>query len=301
MHKKTGAFALPLAALLLAAFAITTPLAHSEHPSPAQQIRDGVDPYDIQCNAERIHVIRDNDAHICVRDTTAQKFGWEPVIFTTLSVSSPEEFVDDGREIKRSVLQKAPAPAPWYDTIMSSQMNPGNMGSNNTVRTPSTPHEKYSVVPGVGFYIEDWMPTHILDGQKLLYADNGCYPSGNCYLNMQFVPTSFVLNENVTNHDLDVSKGFTVNIKYSTVQLEEMEDRIEHKKEIIEAQPGNYGEGFREITRDTKIVFAYQGGNNLNHYQAGIGYNFNERIRIGVHSYYHTLDELLPVFNSIGN
>ena len=37
------------------------------------------------------------------------------------------------------------------------------------------------------------------------------------------------------------------------------------------------------------------------HYQAGIGYYIDEHTSFGVHSYYHTLDELIPIFESIGN
>ena len=55
------------------------------------------------------------------------------------------------------------------------------------------------------------------------------------------------------------------------------------------------------MTRDGKTVHAHEGGNALNHYRAVLSYHINEHTSGGVISHYHTLDELLPVFNSIGN
>ena len=187
-----------------------------------------------------------------------------------------------------------------YDTIRNSEINPGSTVSGDSARIQSTAHEKYSVNPGVGFYIEDWMPTHILDGQKLLYADNGCYPSGNCYLDMQFVPTTFVMNENVTNHDLDLSKGYAVGVEYSVAPLDEIEDAIEYIQEVFESQPGEYG-GFVDMTRDGKTVLAHEEGTALNHYRAVLTMYLDEHTTFGVVSYYHTLDEITPVFESLGN
>lgn len=187
-----------------------------------------------------------------------------------------------------------------YDVVIGSEINPDSISPDNFARIQSETHKKYSVNPGVGFYIEDWMPTRILDGQKLLYADTGCYPSGNCYLKMQFVPTTFVLNENVTNYDLDVSKGYLVHVEYGVVPFDEIEDIIEHIREVFESQPGTYG-GFVDMTRDGKTVFAHEGGTARNHYQATLIINLDEHTRLGVGSNYHTLAEITPVFESIGN
>ena len=307
-----------LVAALVAGASLAT-LAHSDYPPPLQQIRDGgVDPGDVQCNAGLVHAVRANGAHVCVKETTAERLGWEILVAeeaapadgaapegadrydVVLNTSSSVEFVDDGREVKRSILQRAPAPLEMYDTIMKSEINPGSAVSGNSARIQSETHEEYSVNPGVGFYIEDWMPTHILDGQKMLYADTGCHPSGNCYLEMQFVPTTFALNENVTDHDLAVSKGYVVSVEYSVVPLDEIEDAIEYIREVFESQPGEYG-GFVNMTRDGKTVLAHEGGTALNHYRAVLSMHFDEHTTFGVVSNYHTLAEITPVFESIGN
>ena len=310
--------------VLLIALAIVPFIAisYSGYLPPLQQINNGIEPEDIQCNAELVHVLRTNGDHACVKETTAKKLNWEIVLavdiisdtptiddsvflqsndtdeFVEFNVLSSEEFILDEREIKR-VLQRAPAPWPWYEIIMDSEINPNDIGSDNLVQLPTTAHEKYSIKPNIGFYIEDWMPTHILDGQKLLYADTGCYPSGDCFLKMQFVPKTFVLNKNVTNLDLDLSKGFVIGVNYSITPLDEIEDIVEEFWEARESQSGNYG-GYVEMTRDGKIISAYQGGNDLNHYSAGYGLHINDHTIFYVNSNYHTLDELLPVFNSMG-
>ena len=309
-----------LLAVVLLPFIATS---YSGYLPPLQQINNGVEPDNIQCNAELVHALRTNGDHACVKETTAKKLNWEIVLvfdiaspdkmtsdgnvllqsnndeFVELNVLSSEDFMPDEREIKR-VLQRSPAPWHWYETIMDSEITPNDIGSDNLVRLPATAHEKYSVKPNVGFYIEDWMPTHILDGQKLLYADTGCYPSGDCFLKMQFVPKTFVLNKNVTNLDLDLSKGFIVGVNYSITPLDEIEDMIEGSWEARESQPGNYG-GYVDMTRDGKTVSAYQGGNLLNHYFAGYALHINDHTIFSVNSNYHTLDEMLPVFNSMGN
>ena len=224
--------------------------------------------------------------------------GYEVVLSTSCSTES----VDDGREVKRSTLQRGPPPWSMCDTIMSSEINPNSIISGDSVIVQSTTHEKYSVSPGVGFYIEDWMPTYILDGQKLLCADTGCCPSGNCCLKMQFAPTTFVLNENVTNHDLDASKGYLAGVEYGGEPLDEIEDAIEYIREVFESQPGEYG-GFVNMTRDGKTVLAHEGGGGtaLNHYLAVLSMHLDEHATFGVVSNYCTLDETTPVFESMGN
>ncbi len=299
------------------------PLSYSDYPPPLQQIRDdGVNPEDVQCNAGLVHAVRANGAHVCVKETTAKRLGWEIFVAedapvgkaaasgaasegaggheVIISTYSTVEFVDDGREVKRSTLQRAPAPMNIYDTVMDSEINPGSAVAGSSARIQSETHKKYSVNPGVGFYIEDWMPTRILDGQKLLYADTGCHPSGDCYLNIQFVPTTFTLNKNITNYDLDVSKGYLVYVEYNVVPFDEIEDTIEYIREVFESQPGVYG-GFVNMTRDGKTVLAHEGGSDLNHYRASLGINLDEHTRFWVGSNYHTLAEITPVFESMGN
>ena len=218
-----------------------------------------------------------------------------------LKTSSSTEFVDDGREITGAVLEPSAPPYDMYDTIMNSEINPGNIGPDNLARIQSTSHEEYSVNPGIGFDVEDWMPTHIIDGQRLLYADTGCYRSGDCYLEMQFVPTTFVLNENVHSHALDFSKGYLVHVEYEVKRFYEIDYIVKSLRKIYESEPGAYG-GFVNMTRDGKTVWAYEGGQHtFRHYQAVLNFDLNEHTWFGVKSKYHTLDEIIPVFESMGN
>ncbi len=229
----------------------------------------------------------------------------EPTTTIMLNITSDTEFIDDKREIKRSILQRAPAPWPMYDKIINSTTGlivPGPTGASGI---QTTPHEKYSLNDKVGLYLEDWMPTYIPEGQKLLYADTNynafevnerAYESHNAIY--QFVPTSFVLHKGADTHDLKVSKGFTVNIKHRTLPFDSVEDGIEHAKELKESQSGNYG-GYRDMTRDGKTVYAFEGGNDYNHYRTVLTFYPDENTMVSTLSYYHTLDELIPVFNSI--
>ncbi len=301
--------------------------AYAEYLSPKKQLESGVLPEDIQCKKNKILAIRDNGKMACVSPSTAEKKLWNiiqtefmpemipsekdtidtPIESTTitLNVASDTEFADDKREIKRSILQRAPAPWPIYDKIINSTTGLIVPGPSGALGMQTTPHEKYSLNHKVGLYLEDWMPTHIPEGQKLLYADtdyNAFEVNGRDYEShnaiYQFVPTSFVLKQGVNSHDLKVSQGFTVNIKHRTLPFDSVEDGIEYLKEIDEIQPGSYG-SYRDMTRDGKTVSAYEGGNLYNHYQATVYFQPDENTSIGVHSYYHTLDELIPVFNSI--
>ena len=301
--------------------------AHAEYLSPKKQLESGISPDDIQCKKNKILAIRDNGKMACVSPSTAEKKLWNiiqtefmpemipsekdtidtPIESTTitLSVASDTEFADDKREIKRSILQRAPAPWPMYDKIINSTTGlivPGPAGASEI---QTTPHEKYSLNHKVGLYLEDWMPTHIPEGQKLLYADTNylafevnerTYESHEAIY--QFVPTSFVLNPGINSHDLKVSQGFTVNIEHSTLPFNDIEDGIEYLKEIDEKQSGNYG-GYRDMTRDGKTVLAFEGGNDYNHYDAVLTFHPDENTMVNVYSNYHTLDELIPVFNSI--
>ena len=101
---------LPLAAALVAGAPLVPP-AHADYPPPPlQQVRDGgVSPEDVQCNAGLVHAVRANGAHVCVREATAERLGWE--IFaaekadsagaggpgTIPGASPPAGSVDDGR------------------------------------------------------------------------------------------------------------------------------------------------------------------------------------------------------------
>jgi len=88
-------------------------------------------------------------------------------------------------------------------------------------------------------------------------------------------------------------------VSISETQQDEIEDIIEEFVEIRESQPGNYGLGFVDMTRDGKTVLAYEGGNDYTRYQTILSFHPNEYTSVGVSSYYLSLDELLPVFESI--
>ncbi len=185
---------------------------------------------------------------------------------------------------------------------------PGSDVSGETSRSTtftSVPHTKYSKNPGVGLYIEDWMPAHILDGYRLLYAHTGYeeYKSGENvhYVGYHFVPTDYVLQPDATYHTLfNRSDGYAAIVEISNVQHDEIEDIKEEFRESRESQSGNYG-GFREMIRDGKTVYAYAGGNDLNYYQSGVSFHPDEYTIVRVNSAYHTLDELIPVFESMMN
>ena len=89
-----------LGLMLAAAFAngaSAIPLTYSDHPPPMQQIKDGdVTPEDIQCNTGLVHAVRANGAHVCVKETTAEKLGWE--IFVIKAAKSDEATVDNTTE-----------------------------------------------------------------------------------------------------------------------------------------------------------------------------------------------------------
>ncbi len=234
-------------------------------------------------------------------DVNSTKFDISTPIskITELNLASPVEFVDDGREIQRSILQKSPAPSPMYDKIMNSMDDGVSVSSTGVASITSPIHEKYSVNTGIGFYAEDWMPKYIPDGQKLLYTETTCYEkTGNCGLGIHFVPTTFVLHENVTSYDLQFSKGFFISVKYSALPLDDTEDIIEYVKESRESQSGNYG-GFVEMTRDGKTVSAYEGGNDYNHYHTSLYFYPDDHMGVGVSSNYLSLDELIPIFESV--
>ncbi len=231
----------------------------------------------------------------------------EPQI-TVLNVASPVEFVDDGREYK-GVLQRGPGPRPIFDKIMGYDLVIGNNDVSGLASISSPPHEKYSKNQGVGLYIEDWMPTYILDGYKLLYAYSNNYQLQRNYdpnsayevhsVGYRFVPSDFILYPNVTDTSLyRQSNGYGIVVKIADVPWNSQEDIAESLWESRSSQRGNYGE-LREMTRDGKFVSAYAGGNDLNYYIANVAFAPDEYTILYVNSYYHTLDELIPVFESV--
>ena len=214
-----------------------------------------------------------------------------------LDLSSTTEFVHDGRQYPDGISHRGP-PVMMYDTILEGYADFYVDEDGVAIFTP-TPHEKYSLNPGVGFYAEDWIPQHIPEGYRLLYAGTECHPSGSCGLGIAFVPSTFVLTPLTTNQHLQISNGFFIGVSYSVAQLDEIEDRIEHFSEFMESKTGRYG-GFEDMTRDGKTVWAYQGGSKHQYRSASISYDIDDHTGLYVGSEYHTLDELIPIFNSVG-
>jgi len=281
----------------------------------------------VQCKEDRVLVLRTNGSPACVSEKTAERTGWkilktefihteklvtipEPTItpeqvtptIVILDQSSDVEFVDDGREIFRSKLQGMAPPFNAYNLVIGG-MNTNNFKNDGHgfITTTLTPHEKYSLNLGGVFYLEDWLPDYIPDGYKLLYSNTQVQKSGSVTLNHRFVPTSFVLTPDITNYDLTMSKGFVISVeKYVNIEIPSIENSIKQSKELFEKSSGNVG-GYRDIYRDGKLVSAYAGSNDYNSYQSVISFNFNEDIIVILRSDYHTLDELIPIYESIGN
>lgn len=308
--------------LALVMFLGSTPLGFSD--SLRDQLDQGTIIEELQCqNSSHVLVLRTNGNLACVSEPSAEKLNWTLVSkiqnivslnenlglsesvsesgnvdVYQIPVASSVEFVDDGREIQRSVLQRAPAPIPMYDVITSSNTEAFSVGTTGFATVQSSSHEKYSKNIGIGLYAEDWIPDFIPDGYRLLYTNTSCYEQTDCSLGLFFVPTSFELHQDITSYDLEVSKGFGVGIRIADTPLDETEDIIEELRETRESQSGNYG-GFTDMTRDGKTVMAYEGGNDYNHYQAVVSFHPDEYSSVYVNSNYHTLEELIPIFNSV--
>ncbi len=82
--------------VLAAAF---TAVAHAEVPPPLKQLAAGVSAEDIQCNHDRILVMRDGGSPACVYAETAQKKGWHMV-----NVASTAPSVTDYGEVHEAVI-----------------------------------------------------------------------------------------------------------------------------------------------------------------------------------------------------
>ncbi|MBI1664089.1 MAG: hypothetical protein IS860_11535, partial [Nitrosopumilus sp.] len=219
------------------------------------------------------------------------------------------EFVDDGRVIPIAKLQGTAPPWIMHDIIMGYQYNPSNIeyGTSNdaksiaSINIASIPHEKYSINPGKGFYIEDWMPSYIPEGYKLLYIDNACdnlYHEGACYVRFNFVPKDFEYHERMTNWHIQNSQGFRVTVSHIPEGRDQVEDKLEEIIELFSSQRGYYGNS-RDMTHNGKPVLAFEGGSLLNNYRAVLSINLDEHLGYAVTSNYHTLDELIPIFKSI--
>lgn len=217
---------------------------------------------------------------------------------TVLDLSSPTEFVDDDREYPRAMGHRG-SPQLMYDYILETYQD-FYVDEQGVGTFTSIPHEKYSINPKVGFYAEDWFPEYIPDGQKLLFTKTSCYEDGSCGLGITFVPTTFVLTPFTTNHDLNLAKGFSIGVSHYTLPLDELVDSAERLRESFIESEGGYGE-IREMTRDGRAVLGFAGGNGVNPYQSSVSFHLDEFTTVNVHSNYYTLDELIPIFDSVMN
>ena len=293
--------------------------------SPLAQFDQGVPIGQIQCSNSKVLLESPHGKPACVFDKSVDRLvriGFtvievvqidvsdadavpEEVTIVVLNASSPEEFVHDGREFQRT-LQRMPSPWPMYDRFVASTTGIIPANSNGTFSLKSTPHEKYSVIPNVGFYLEDWMPSVIPTGQRLIAADT-YYSSYDIGASVEkeeyiayytFVPTTFVFYQNATTWDLQTSQGFTMGVKRSNFAYNEVGDITEHRQDILKSQPDNYGRCI-SMTRDGTAVSACEGGNKWNPYSASVAFHPDEFTIVHVNSKYHTIDELIPVFNSV--
>ena len=225
----------------------------------------------------------------------------------TIRVVSDAEFVDDGREYPKA-MQRRPPPQPMYDLIMEGMTTEGAgmiVDESGHATFALVEHEKYSVNPGVGFYPEDWLPAYIPDGYRLLYGGSMYetygppaqeYEAYTAYY--RFMPKTFVLHQNATNDDLLAAKGFLIKVVKTTEPFDETEDLIEGMRKLYNEPPQWYG-SFKDVERDGKIVYAFEGGNPINPYRSVITWNFEDDSYIHIISRYLSLDEIMPVFESI--
>ncbi len=301
-----------LALLVIVSF---TSLAYAEYPSPSEQIKSGVAPEDIRCNADFVHVLRDNGSHACVTEKTAERvverFGWiiipqpaEPEIIE-IAVGSSGEHIDDERYIQPAKLQGTAPPRIISHWISSYQYNPSNIvydKSDNTdftasINVPYVPHEKYSRNSEGLFYVEDWIPEYIPKGYKLLYVHNHCTP-GFCQIELNFVPNAFEYHERIMDYELQQSKGFSAFATYVPHGHDEVEDKIEEIEELYSSQAGYVG-GHVKMSHNGKQVYAFEGGTFLNHYHSSIVYLVDDNYSYGVNSFYLSLEEITPIFKSM--
>lgn len=147
--------------LLVAALVVgvsVVPQSYSDYPPPLQQVRDdGVSPEDVLCNAGLVHAVRSNGDHVCVRETTAERLGWEVFVSeevaadgTTPNASSPAGFAGDGRGMEVTAPPKPPAPVQSpAEGESSAKVVVVEDGSPADISPEATPHDpRYYVADG---------------------------------------------------------------------------------------------------------------------------------------------------------
>ncbi len=309
--------------ILIAGFTISS---YADYTSPKKQIESGIVINDIQCRDDRVLVQRSNGSPACVSERTAERTGWEilktefihteklvtihePTItpdqvtptIVILDQSSDVEFVDDGRELWVAKAGGISSPRDIYQYVIGKQMKHSefkNDGEGNITLT-SVPHEKYSLKPNKTLYLEDWLPDYVPDGYKLLYSQTDWSEKAReTTLVHQYVPVSFELTEDTNLWHLQTSKGFNVGVVMSL----DKKPSIESSKIKYLEMDGKFRKNtfkFQDVERDGKEVFAYSGGNSHLSYHATVMFHPDKYTSVVVGSYYHTIDELLPIFNSV--
>ncbi len=234
-------------------------------------------------------------------ELTNKKLGYD-----VLLASSLEPFEDDGREYLYKILEHYPAPTPYFDMIKYGWIDTTGFETNEfgVVTYLDESHEKYSLNLKKGFYLEDWLSDNIPEGQKLLIAQTGYSTyEKNGLINEKydasynFVPIDFVVDEKTTSYDLEHNMGFRVSISYDSWQVE-IEDILEERKERHAEKSNNYG-GHKTMMRDGEMVILFEGGYTGRHYENSIYWVFDDNYSINVRSHYYSLEELIPIFNSI--
>jgi len=228
--------------------------------------------------------------------------------YDVLLASSLEPFEDDGREYRYMILEHYPAPTPYFDMIKYGWIDTTGFETNEygVVTYLDESHEKYALNLEEGFYREDWLPDYIPNGQKLLVSQTGysTYEKNELInekysASYNFVPIHFVVDEKTTSYDLEHNMGFRISVYYDSWQVE-IEDILEERKERHAGKSANYG-GYKTMIRDGEMVILFEGGYTGRHYENSIYWIFDDNYSISVRSHYYTLDELIPIFESIMN
>ena len=209
-----------------------------------------------------------------------------------LQIASPVPFVDDGREKNWNWEPIDNGNRPHAKKVSDYDLFVGNDNKNTTMVFTSPKHEKYTINHGVGLYHEDWMPTYIPDGYRLLYinSEHIVYPNLEVtyYIRYFFVPNNLIVDPN-------------------TGVLSRFEGQIGMRESLYERSKGfNAGVSihnfpkepnslYNTTTIDDIKVWAYNQLNEKNEFSASIKYRSNEgHMHMSVSSQYLTLEE----FNS---
>ena len=90
--------------------------------SPRAQLESGVDPTDIQCNGDRVLVLRTNGSPVCVFESSVDRLGWEIISQITNTVSTENSIPYYGGGGPNA----APS-IPGYDAMLSNIKRKSNL------------------------------------------------------------------------------------------------------------------------------------------------------------------------------